>query len=152
MMREIPVCRLPSPGVKCMHAAQVAARARRIAMRQPFRPQARHRHDLRHDQRLYVRLPAGTRCRVVYGNAWITQTDDFADHFLRHGEMLTLTTYGNVLIEALTQTRIEIVEQPRPAAPLLALVAAGRASVERSLRRLRGRLQFGGPRLGDAAS
>ena len=69
-------------------------------MRPPFRPQACRRHDLGPSQRLLVSLPAGTRCRVVYGNAWITQTDDLADHFLRHGESLTLARHGSVLIEA----------------------------------------------------
>ncbi len=120
-------------------------------MRQPFRPQARRCHDLRPDQRLFAWLPAGARCRVVYGNAWITQADDLADHFLRHGEVLTLAAHGSVLIEALTQTRIEIVEQLRPAPRLRALATAVRAGGVRLLRRLRCRLQFGGPRLGDAA-
>lgn len=120
-------------------------------MRQPFRSPILGRHDLRHNQRLFAWLPAGARCRVVYGNAWITQTDDLADHFLRHGEVLTLAAHGSVLIEALTQTRIEIVEAPGPTARLHAVAAAVRAGVVRSLRRLRCRLQFGGTRLGDPA-
>ncbi len=120
-------------------------------MRPPFRPQACRRHDLGPSQRLLVSLPAGTRCRVVYGNAWITQTDDLADHFLRHGESLTLARHGSVLIEALTQTRIEIVAQRQSARSLLAVAVAVRAGADALLRRLRARLQFGGPRLGDPA-
>lgn len=120
-------------------------------MRQLFRPLARRRHDLGPGQRLLVWLPAGTRCHVVHGNTWITQTDDLADHFLRHGDSLALATHGGVLIEALTQARIEIVGQRHSARPLLAVAAAVRASVDALLRRLRGRMQFGGPRLGDPA-
>lgn len=120
-------------------------------MRQLLQPVSRRRHDLRPGQSLLAWLPAGARCRVVYGHAWITQDGDLADHFLRHGDSLVVATHGSVLIEALTQARIDIVGQRRRAPMLVAAAAAVRAGIDRMLRRLRSRLQFGGPRLGDPA-
>jgi DUF2917 family protein len=75
--------------------------------------------------------PIGARVECVRGALWITQDEDFEDHFLAANDALTLDRRGLALIHAQQPSRVVLVEPaPRPAAHeriAQALSAAARA-------------------------
>jgi hypothetical protein len=119
-------------------------------MRRSLSTHNRRLLDLRHDQRAFVATHPHARIEIVYGNAWLTQHGDLVDHFLRHGDGLTLGTGGGVLIEALTLTRVAI-DETQAAAPWLRAAAAPiRRLVSALSRNLRERAQLGSVGRADA--
>jgi hypothetical protein len=71
-----------------------------------------NRVELRLAPREVLRLydPEGARVECLGGELWITQDEDFEDHFLAGGESLTLDHGGLALIHAQRASDVVLVE------------------------------------------
>ena len=94
--------------------------------------------DLGHDQMMVFDGGRDSRVRVLFGAAWLTQEDDVHDAVLHAGSELTLSR-GRTVIEALGQTRLQIVERVGVTAKLAAFLR----QVWRGVRQHVTRLQLG---------
>lgn len=79
--------------------------------------------DLGWEQMLVLQGRPGTRVKILFGDAWLTEYGSESDHFPRTGEEVTLTTFGPTVIEPLGPTCISITE-PAKAAGWRGLVAS----------------------------
>lgn len=66
--------------------------------------------------------PEGARVECIGGELWITQDEDFEDHFLAAGGALTLDHKGLALIHAQRPSDIVLLE-PAPRAPFRKRIA-----------------------------
>src|SRR5262245_43167581 len=76
---------------------------------------------------LRVYDPLGARVECVRGSLWITQDQDFEDHFLAANDAITLDRQGLALIHAQQPSELVLVEPaPRPSWAERLARAAGR--------------------------
>jgi hypothetical protein len=64
--------------------------------------------DLGYEQMMLFDSGRGSRVRVLYGAAWLTEAGDGGDRILRTGDELELQGSGPGLIEALQFSRVQI--------------------------------------------
>ena len=64
--------------------------------------------DLGYKQMMLFDSGRGSRVRVLYGAAWLTEAGDGGDRILRTGDELELRGSGPGLIEALQFSRVQI--------------------------------------------
>jgi hypothetical protein len=85
-------------------------------------------------QVLRVYDPLGARVECVRGALWITQNQDFEDHFLAANDALTLDRRGLTLIHAQQPSELVLVE-PAPRTPLRERIARALLSALREVGR-----------------
>ena len=56
-----------------------------------------------------IKTQPGTTVVCEQGILWLTKSDDYRDYFLRPGEKMVIDKKSNVLIEALSTSRVSIV-------------------------------------------
>lgn len=67
--------------------------------------------DLEHEQLLVLDDRQGTRARVLFGGAWLTEEGRPDDRFARAGDDLELTERGRAVLESIGHSRVEIVHR-----------------------------------------
>jgi hypothetical protein len=81
--------------------------------------------DLDHEQLLVLDDRRGTRARVLFGGAWLTEQGRLDDRFARAGDELQLTQRGRAVLESVGRSRVELVQRaPRHGARLGGWLAA----------------------------
>lgn len=66
--------------------------------------------DLDHEQLLVLDDRRGTRARILFGGAWLTEEGKLDDCFARAGDELLLTQHGRAVIESIGHSRVELVQ------------------------------------------
>lgn len=69
--------------------------------------------DLGYDQLLVLQGRPGTRVRVLYGNAWLTEEGCAQDIFAGSGGEVALHGGGRTVVEGLGVARVQVIEPPR---------------------------------------
>lgn len=87
--------------------------------------------DLDHEQLLVLDDHRGTRARILFGGAWLTDEGQLEDCFARAGDELLLTQRGRAVIESIGLSRVELVQcgprqGARPGSRIVAWLAGRR--------------------------
>jgi hypothetical protein len=69
--------------------------------------------DLGYDQMLVLQGRPGTRVRVLYGSAWLTEEGCAQDIFAGSGGEVALHGGGRAVVEGLGVARVQVIEPPR---------------------------------------
>ena len=91
--------------------------------------------DLGHDQMMVFDGGRDGRVRVLFGATWLTQEGEPGDAVLHAGSELALSA-GRTVIEALGQTRLQIVERTGVLVQLTAFLRQAWRSVRQHVTRL----------------
>jgi hypothetical protein len=69
--------------------------------------------DLGYDQMLVLQGRPGTRVRVLYGSAWLTEEGCAQDIFAGSGGEVALRGGGRTVVEGLGVARVQVIAPPR---------------------------------------